>query len=73
MAVLLATLFNLITDLVGGVRFSVLEEEVQARAERGIELVLDDPAPAVVADQQMIDGQNFEAMAPQSTGEAIAG
>jgi hypothetical protein len=73
LAVLLATLFNLITDLVGGVRFSVLEEEVQARAERGIELVLDDPAPAVVADRQMIDGQNFEAMAPRSTGEAIAG
>ena len=30
-AVLLATLFNLITDLVGGVRVSVLEEEVVAR------------------------------------------
>lgn len=28
LAVLLATLFNLITDLVGGVRFTVLEEEV---------------------------------------------
>jgi hypothetical protein len=31
-AVLLATLFNLITDLVGGIRVSVLEEEVVARA-----------------------------------------
>ena len=31
LAVLLATLFNLITDLVGGVRVSVLEEEVVAR------------------------------------------
>ncbi|MEY4230654.1 MAG: hypothetical protein RLZZ362_1503 [Actinomycetota bacterium] len=31
-AVLLATIFNLITDLVGGVRVSVLEEEVIARA-----------------------------------------
>ena len=30
-AVLLATLFNLITDLVGGVRFTVLEEEVVER------------------------------------------
>ena len=30
-AVLLATLFNLITDLVGGIRVSVLEEEVVAR------------------------------------------
>ena len=34
LAVLMATLFNLITDLVGGVRFSVLEEEVRSRAER---------------------------------------
>ena len=30
-AVLLATLFNLITDLVGGIRVSVLEEEVVAK------------------------------------------
>ena len=30
-AVLAATLFNLITDLVGGVRLTVLEEEVQER------------------------------------------
>ena len=30
-AVLGATLFNLITDLVGGVRLTVLEEEVQER------------------------------------------
>jgi hypothetical protein len=33
-AVLVATLFNLVTDLVGGVRVSVLEEEVVARGER---------------------------------------
>jgi hypothetical protein len=32
LAVLIATLFNLITDLVGGVRVTVLEEEVVARA-----------------------------------------
>ncbi len=32
--VLMATLFNLITDLVGGVRVTVLEEEVVARGER---------------------------------------
>jgi hypothetical protein len=31
-AVLLATLFNLITDLVGGIRVTVLEEEVVAKA-----------------------------------------
>jgi hypothetical protein len=35
LAVLAATLFNLITDLVGGLRFTVLEEEVIARADRG--------------------------------------
>jgi hypothetical protein len=35
LAVLLATLFNLITDLVGGIRVSVLEEEVVAREDRG--------------------------------------
>jgi hypothetical protein len=34
LAVLMATLFNLITDLVGGIRVSVLEEEVVARGER---------------------------------------
>jgi len=36
LAVLMATLFNLITDLVGGVRVSVLEEEVVARDDRGM-------------------------------------
>jgi hypothetical protein len=41
LAVLLATLFNLITDLVGGIRLSVLEEEVRTRAARGTELVYD--------------------------------
>ena len=35
-AVLVATLFNLITDLVGGIRVTVLEEEVIARADRGL-------------------------------------
>lgn len=34
LAVLMATLFNLITDLVGGVRVSVLEEEVVTRPNR---------------------------------------
>jgi hypothetical protein len=36
LAVLTATLFNLITDLVGGIRVSVLEEEVVARDDRGV-------------------------------------
>ena len=49
LAVLLATLFNLITDLVGGVRFSVLEEEVRTRAERGTAHV-HEPAAAVSVD-----------------------
>ena len=34
LAVLAATMFNLITDLVGGVRVTVLEEEVVAREQR---------------------------------------
>ncbi len=34
LAVFVATLFNLITDLVGGIRVSVLEEEVVVRNER---------------------------------------
>ena len=36
LVVLAATLFNLITDLVGGIRLTVLEEEVIAREERGL-------------------------------------
>ena len=49
-AVLLATLFNLITDLVGGIRVSVLEEEVVAREERGLgwRRLARRPAPFVV-------------------------
>ncbi len=34
LAVMLATLFNLITDLVGGIRVTVLEEEVRTKDER---------------------------------------
>ena len=47
---LLATLFNLITDLVGGIRFSVLEEEVRTRDERGIEQAVYDPSPITVGE-----------------------
>jgi hypothetical protein len=47
LAVLLATLFNLITDLVGGVRFSVLEEEVQTRVQRGTAPVMVEPVEPV--------------------------
>jgi hypothetical protein len=45
--VTLATLFNLITDLVGGVRVSVLEEEVLVRRPRRLEI--DRPVPAAVS------------------------
>jgi Transmembrane domain of unknown function (DUF3566) len=64
LAVLLATLFNLITDLVGGVRFSVLEEEVQARAERGTELITDAGAT---------DQGDVEVPIVETTDPAIAG
>jgi hypothetical protein len=50
LAVLMATLFNLITDLVGGIRFSVLEEEVRSRVERGTEPV--QAAASVVFDAE---------------------
>lgn len=52
LAVLLATLFNLITDLVGGVRISVLEEEVLARRDRTARMVVeDDPDTDAPYDQ----------------------
>lgn len=44
LAVLAATVFNLITDLVGGVQLTVLEEEV---AVRTTEMLDPPPAPAV--------------------------
>ncbi|MGZ4724813.1 MAG: DUF3566 domain-containing protein [Ilumatobacteraceae bacterium] len=47
LAVLMATLFNLITDLVGGIRLSVLEEEVRSRAERGTQPAQVTPAQPV--------------------------
>jgi hypothetical protein len=42
--VVLATLFNLITDLVGGIRFTVLEEEVVVRRPDGTSAVADPTA-----------------------------
>ena len=53
LAVLLATLFNLITDLVGGIRVSVLEEEVVAREERGLgwRRLARRPTPAIVVTE----------------------
>ncbi len=50
MAVLLATLFNLITDLVGGIRFTVLEEEVvETRTSPLRRFVVRRPEPDVPA------------------------
>jgi hypothetical protein len=47
LAVLMATMFNLITDLVGGVRVTVLEEEVVSR----VKLTTLTPAPAEPAEK----------------------
>ena len=75
LAVLLATLFNLITDLVGGVRFSVLEEEVRSRAARGTEPVVYESTPVIAAeaDADAVDDPDLELFPTDSTDEAIAG
>ena len=72
LAVLLATLFNLITDLVGGVRFSVLEEEVRPRAERGTEAVVLEPVPEAIDDPDSA-ATVVEESPVVSSDEAIAG
>ena len=83
LAVLMATMFNLITDLVGGVRFSVLEEEVRTRTERGTQPASDsEPAPVTdlpvadlaVADLPIADdGLDFEESSQAPPDEAIVG
>ena len=77
LAVLLATLFNLITDLVGGVRLSVLEEEVQSRVERGTETLVYAAAPAPVEPEVLADFPVEEAPAEppdeSAPSQAIAG
>jgi hypothetical protein len=73
LAVLLATLFNLITDLVGGIRLSVLEEEVQTRAERGTQQVAYDPQPVILDDSDVVDDFDFDASAPESPDAVVAG
>ncbi len=67
LAVLAATLFNLITDLVGGVRFTVLEEEVVEtrtspmrrfvvrRAEPEVPAVLNDGSGAMIREAVVDD------------------
>ena len=46
--VVLATLFNLITDLVGGIRFTVLEEEVVVRRPNGTSEMADPAAAGAI-------------------------
>ena len=73
LAVLLATLFNLITDLVGGIRLSVLEEEVRTRAERGTEQVVVEPAPVLFDESDHADTVVVDASPIDPTDDAIAG
>ncbi len=77
LAVLMATLFNLITDLVGGVRFSVLEEEVRTRTERGTQPVhdaeLEPVADPLAADSAVGDGADVEESLATPPDEAIVG
>jgi Transmembrane domain of unknown function (DUF3566) len=68
LAVLFATLFNLITDLVGGMRFTVLEEEVVEarpspmrrfvvrRAEPEVPVVVSDASGPIVREAIVDDG-----------------
>jgi hypothetical protein len=60
LAVLLATLFNLITDLVGGIRLSVLEEEVRTREERGTAPVVYDEAPTIFGTAETPDASDVD-------------
>ncbi|HSB87320.1 MAG TPA: DUF3566 domain-containing protein [Ilumatobacteraceae bacterium] len=70
LAVLMATLFNLITDLVGGVRLSVLEEEVRPREERGIEL--SEPTPEIVVDPVVVDELVAGGESPDVTTDSVS-
>jgi hypothetical protein len=63
-AVLVATMFNLITDLVGGIRLSVLEEEVRPREERGT-------APAPAAVEPMVDDATALAVVPNQPSDTM--
>lgn len=70
LAVLMATLFNLITDLVGGIRLSVLEEEVRGRAERGIEpvRVVSGGSSAESADPVSVAVESMDPTMPVESG-----
>ena len=71
LAVLLATMFNLITDLVGGMRFTVLEEEVVEtrtspmrrfvvrRAEPEVPVVMYDESGTIIRESAIDDSGAF--------------
>ena len=68
-AVLLATLFNLITDLVGGVRFTVLEEEViETRTSPLRRFVVRRPEPEVPATVHDASGAMVREAVVDDTG-----
>jgi hypothetical protein len=70
--VLLATLFNLITDLVGGVRFTVLEEEVvESRTSPMRRFVVRRPEPEIPVTLSDASGPLIREAAVNDTGENI--
>jgi hypothetical protein len=69
LAVLAATLFNLITDLVGGVRFTVLEEEVlETRTSPMRRFVVRRPEPEVPALLHDASGPMYREVVVDDTG-----
>ena len=69
LAVLAATLFNLITDLVGGVRFTVLEEEVvETRTSPMRRFVVRRPEPEVPALLHDSSGAMYREAVVDDTG-----
>lgn len=72
LAVLAATLFNLITDLVGGVRFTVLEEEViETRTSPMRRFVVRRPEPEVPALLRDASGPMFREAVVDDTGANV--
>lgn len=70
--VLLATLFNLVSDIVGGVRMTVLEEEVVERTVSSTRRYVVRRAPAAGVGSDDWDVDDDAANAPATTGGATA-